>query len=97
MSLSPTPVTAALAGVFSGLTWPILWPLLRDPSSSTLWLMLGTIVLIALPAHALVLGFQPRSGSRIGTMNRSLLIRIGAWLAAGTVTALALAAFWRSP
>ena len=97
MSFSPTPVTAALAGVFSGLTWPILWPLLRDPESSTLWLMLGTIVLIALPAHALVLGFQPRPGPRAGAMNRGLMVRIGAWLAAGTVTALALAAFWRSP
>ena len=59
MSVTPTPVTAALAGIFSGLTWPLIWPLVTGTeASATLWLVLATIVLVALPAHAFVLGFQ---------------------------------------
>jgi hypothetical protein len=59
MSVTPTPVTAALAGIFSGLTWPMIWPLVTGTeASATLWLVLATIVLVALPAHAFVLGFQ---------------------------------------
>ena len=30
MSVTPTPLTAALAGIFSGLTWPLIWPLSGD-------------------------------------------------------------------
>ena len=47
MSITPTPVTAALAGTFSGLTWPVIWPLVTGTeASATLWLVLATIVLV---------------------------------------------------
>jgi hypothetical protein len=71
----PTLVTAALAGVFSGVVWPLIWPL------STLWLMLGTMVLVVLPAHAFVVGFKRPPAIGPGTLDPALLIRVGAWVA----------------
>ena len=95
---SATPVTAALAGIFSGLTWPVIWPLVaRTEASSTLWLVLATILLIALPAHAFVLGFQRGAATGARGLDAALLARIGAWLAAGIVTALLVAAYRGSP
>jgi hypothetical protein len=82
MNLTPTPVTAALAGIFSGLTWPLIWPL------STLWLMLGTIVLVALPAHAFVTGFKRRQIVDTGAMDFALLVRVGTWLACAASAAV---------
>ena len=94
MSVTPTPVTAALAGVFSGLTWPAIWPLVTGTeASATLWLVLATIVLVALPAHAFVLGFQRRETPGTRSLDVALLTRIGAWLAGGVVSALVVAAF----
>ena len=94
MSITPTPVTAALAGVFSGLTWPVIWPHVAGPeASATLWLVLATIVLVALPAHAFVLGFQRGTTAAARGLDVALLARIGAWLAGGVVTALLAAAY----
>jgi len=94
VSITPTPVTAALAGVFSGLTWPVIWPLVSGPeTSATLWLVLATIVLVALPAHAFVLGFQRGATPGARGLDGALLARIGAWLAGGVVTALLAAAY----
>jgi len=94
MSITPTPVTAALAGTFSGLTWPVIWPLVTGTeASATLWLVLATIVLVALPAHAFVLGFQRSETPGSRGVDVALLARIGAWLAAGVATALLVAAF----
>ena len=94
MSVTPTPVTAALAGVFSGLTWPVIWPLVTGTdASATLWLVLATIVLVALPAHAFVLGFRRNETPGARNVDVALLARIGAWLAGGVVTALLVAAF----
>ena len=51
MKTHPTPITAALAGMFSAACWPWLWPLFKDPSSaSTAWLVVGTLLCIAVPA-----------------------------------------------
>ncbi len=95
MTLHPTPLTAALAGAFSGLTWPLLWPFFNGPTApSTLWLVLATLALIALPAHAFVLGFSRSQTVVAGAVDSALLIRIGAWVAAAAVTALLVAA-WR--
>ena len=95
MSVTPTSVTAALAGVFSGLTWPVIWPLVSGPdASATLWLVLATIVLVALPAHAFVLGFERGATPATRGLDVALLTRIGAWLAGGVATALLVAA-WR--
>ena len=94
MSVTPTRVTAALAGIFSGLAWPMIWPLVTGTeASATLWLVIATIVLVALPAHAFVLGFQRSETPGSRGVDVALLARIGAWLAAGVATALLVAAF----
>jgi hypothetical protein len=94
MSVTPNRITAALAGVFSGLTWPLIWPLVRGTEvSATLWLVVATIVLVALPAHAFVLGFQRPQGAGAPTLDVALLARIGSWLAGAVVTALLVALF----
>jgi hypothetical protein len=94
MSVTPTPVTAALAGIFSGLTWPVIWPLVTGTeASATLWLVLATIGLVALPAHAFVLGFQRGQTPGARSVDVALLTRIATWLAGGVVTALLVAAF----
>ncbi len=93
MSLTPTPVTAALAGTFSGLTWPWVWPFFKGTeASATLWLVGATIVLVALPAHAFVLGFDRRQSAGAEALDVALLVRIGTWLAGATISALLLAA-----
>jgi len=93
MSVTPTPVTAALAGIFSGLTWPAVWPFVTGTeASATLWLVLATIGLVAVPAHAFVLGFQRAEAAGARSLDVALLARIGAWLAAGVATALLVAA-----
>jgi hypothetical protein len=93
MSVTPTPVTAALAGIFSGLTWPVIWPFVTGTEvSATLWLVLATIGLVAVPAHAFVVGFQRAEAPGARSLDVALLARIGAWLAAGVVTALLVAA-----
>lgn len=57
MRITATPLTAALAGLFSALVWPRLWPLFGDSGSSgSIGLVVATLVVIALPAHAFVVG-----------------------------------------
>jgi hypothetical protein len=93
MSLTPTPVTAALAGTFSGLTWPWVWPYFSGAAAlDTVWLMLGTIVLIGLPAHAFVLGFRPARTVNAGAVDHALLLRVATWLAGAVTAALLLSA-----
>lgn len=89
MHISPSPVTAALAGAFSALTWPLLWSRFgQSGSDGSTELILGTLLLVALPAHAFVLGFGHRASSGPGQLDRVLLKRVGAWLAAAGVTAM---------
>ena len=86
MKITPTPLTAAIAGAISAAAWPQLWPLLKDTSSSsTTWLVLGTLVFIALPAHAGVVGFQRAAAPAGPGIDRALLVRVGAWLASAVV------------
>jgi hypothetical protein len=93
MRITATPLTAALAGAFSALCWPYLWPLLASTApSSGMWLVLGTVVCIALPAHAFVVGFGRSAAADPRTLDTALFKRIGAWLAAALVTAAAVAA-----
>lgn len=87
MSIRPTLVTTALAGVLAAVAWPFLWVRFGAPAGSgDLELVLATLLVIALPAHALVVGFggtpeaaQAASERRLDT---ALLKRVGAWLAA---------------
>ena len=85
MNLTPSPVTAALAGVFSALAWPLLWARFgAGDSPGTIELVLITLLVIALPAHAFVVGFGPGQSAR--TLDTALIKRIGAWLLAAGIT-----------
>lgn len=89
MNLVPTTVTASLAGIFSGFTWPLIWPLFGGVAGvGSLWLMLGTVVLVALPAHAFVVGFRRNQAAGAGAVDTALLVRVGAWLACAAGSAL---------
>lgn len=95
MKITPTPVTAALAGVFSAIVGPPMWSRFGGTASAgSLELMLAMLLVVAVPAHAFVVGFG-RSGasSAAGAVDVALLKRIGAWLLAAIVTALVGAAF----
>lgn len=97
MMLRATPLTAALAGMFSAIVWPLLWPMFQDDSSSSIGLVLSTLLVIALPAHACVVGFHRSQEERGGrTLDTALLKRIGAWLLAAAVTA-ALSTLYQTP
>lgn len=80
VKITPTPVSAALAGAFSALVMPALWPRLAD---ETTWLVLAFLLVVALPAHALVVGMgRHQTGAGVDV---PLLKRISAWLAAAAV------------
>ena len=96
MKITPTPLTAALAGLFSALTWPLLWKHFGQAGTSgSVELIAGTLLLVALPAHALVLGFGHRPTP--GALDTALLKRICAWLAAAGLTVIVGSAFLGSP
>ncbi|MBP8308925.1 MAG: hypothetical protein KAY46_16745 [Burkholderiaceae bacterium] len=87
MRIAATPLTAALAGIFSAVVWPRLWPMFTDSGSSdSVGLVVATLLVIALPAHAFVVGFGRRQAGTGRTLDTALLKRIGAWLAAAGVT-----------
>jgi hypothetical protein len=91
MMISPTPTRAALAGVFSAVVWPMLWSRFGGPDASgSTELVVATLLVIALPAHAFVVGFDRGQAGSTGTLDSALLRRIGAWLAAAAVTAAVL-------
>lgn len=82
MKITPTPVTAALAGAFSAWVMPTLWPRLAN---ETMWLVPAFLLVVALPAHAFVVGMGPGQAGSSGGVDVPLLKRIGAWLAAAAV------------
>ena len=97
MKIVPTPVTAGLAGAFSAIVWPLLWSRFGSAAAAgSIELILATLLVIALPAHAFVVGFGGSAGSALRTMDTALLKRIGAWLVAAVATAVAGAGFWLS-
>jgi hypothetical protein len=83
VKISPTPLTAALAGIFSALAWPLLF--VRFGGSVEVVVI--TLLVIALPAHAFVVGFErdPAAGR---TLDTALLKRIGVWIVAAGGSAL---------
>ena len=86
MKLTPTPVTAAIAGLFAGIVMPLVWPRLGD---ETLNLVFAFLLVTALPMHVLVVGFnQPREAGQ-GGLNSALIKRVAIWLASA-VAAVAL-------
>lgn len=83
----PTPpLTAAIAGVFAGVAMPLIWPKLGD---ETLNWVFAFLLVIALPMHALVVGFKPPREAGQGGSNSALIKRVAVWLAAA-VAAVAL-------
>lgn len=89
MKITPTPLTAALAGVFSALVWPLLWSRFGGAASAgTVELIVGSLLVVVFPAHACVVGFGQARQAAPGTLDTALLKRVGAWLAAGVGTAL---------
>lgn len=76
MKITPTLTTATLAGAIAGFIMPLLWSRLASDST---YLIVAFLLVVALPAHALVAGFgwQHRAGS---TLDTALLKRVGAWL-----------------
>jgi hypothetical protein len=87
LNITPTPVTAALAGIFSAIVWPLLWARFGSAASSgTVEVVVITLLVIALPAHAFVVGFG-RSQAAGRAVDTALLKRIGAWLLAAAATA----------
>jgi hypothetical protein len=76
MKITPTVVTATVAGVFAGIVMPILWS--RFLADSTV-LVVAFLLVVALPAHAFVAGFgwQHKAGT---TLDTAMLKRVGAWL-----------------
>lgn len=89
MKITPSPLSAALAGAFSALVWPILWSRLDSPTSAgSIELVMATLLVIALPAHACVVGFGRSGAPAARTLDTALLRRIGAWLAGAAVMVL---------
>ena len=94
MTIGPTPLTAALTGGMSAILWPLAWSRFGGAGSPfSVELMLATLLLIALPAHAFVVGFGYRQASAGRALDVALLKRLGSWLGAAALTAAAMAIF----
>lgn len=95
MKITPTPLTAALAGIVAAIAWPYLWARYGGPGSAGgVELVIATLLVIALPAHALVVGFARPQASAPGAVDTALLKRVGAWLAAAIVATGVRVAFF---
>lgn len=87
MKITPTPITAALAGLFSALVLPFVWSRFGGSASSgSVELIVAFLLAVALPAHAFVMGFGRSQVPNPRTLDTALLKRIGAWLAAAAAT-----------
>ncbi|WP_245932821.1 hypothetical protein [Aquabacterium olei] len=80
-------MTAALAGVIAALAWPFLWARFGGPTAAGgVELIVSTLLVIALPAHAFVVGFGRPAESSGRTLDTALLKRVGVWLLAAAAT-----------
>ena len=84
MTLTPTPMTATLAGAFAGIVMPMLWSRLTTDS---MILAVVFLVVVALPAHAFVVGFGRNQTADAKRVDTALLKRVAAWLLAALVAA----------
>lgn len=82
MRITATPLTAALAGVFTGVAMPRIWPHLGD---DTLNWIVAFLLVVALPAHAFVVGFGQSPTTAAGTADTALLKRVAIWLVSAIV------------
>jgi uncharacterized YccA/Bax inhibitor family protein len=87
VNIRPTPLTAALAGLIAAIAWPLVWARFGGPASEGGFeLIVATLLVIALPAHAFVVGFSRPQEVQARALDTALLKRIGAWLAAAAGT-----------
>ena len=94
MKISPTLLTAALAGMFSALVWPMVWTRFGGADAGgNIELIVGTLLVIAVPAHAFVVGFGHGHLAGPRALDAALLKRIAVWLLAAVVTLGASAAY----
>ena len=85
--IRPTLWSAALAGVVTALAWPPLWSRYGGQGSGgSMELVVATLLVIALPAHAFVVGFKRDPAADGRTVDTGLLRRIAAWLLAAAAT-----------
>lgn len=82
LKLSPSLITAALAGLVAGAAMSTLWVRLAN---DTMPLLVAFLLLVALPAHAFVVGFGHRQTATPGTVDTALLQRGVTWLIAAAV------------
>ena len=83
VNIRPTPLTAAVAGVVAAIAWPVVWAKFGGPATEGGFeLVVASLLVIALPAHAFVVGFGRSPELPARTLDTALLKRIGAWLAA---------------
>lgn len=82
LNITPTPITAALAGLVAGIAMPIFWMRLVD---DTMLLLVAFLLVVALPAHALVVGFGPQQSANARTVDTALLKRAVVWLLAAAL------------
>ena len=55
MKITPTPVTAALAGAFAGVVMPLLWPRLGDDTLD--WILAFLLVIAAFVTVGGIIGY----------------------------------------
>jgi len=84
VNLTPTPPSAAIAGAFSAWALPAFSKWLGGDADTSINYVIGFLLLVALPAHAGVLGLRRHEGPPAQGVDKPLLIRIGSWLAAAS-------------
>lgn len=82
MKVTPNLFAASIAGLLAGGVMPALWPRLSGDSLS---LVAAFLIVVALPAHAFVVGFSRDRPVEPGTLDTALLKRIGAWFSAAVL------------
>ena len=88
VKITPTPLTAALAGVVAALAWPLIWSAFGGSThGGTMELVVATLAVVALPAHVFVVGISRPSSADARSIDTALLKRVGVWLAAAGATA----------
>src|SRR4051812_23930833 len=86
MKIRPTPITAALAGAFAGIVMPLLWGRLGNDTTS---LVIAFVLVVAVPAHVFVLGFDRDQAPRGRAMDAALFKRVAIWLLCAIVPPVA--------
>ena len=89
MKFTPTLISATLAGIVAGVVMPMLWSRLDDDSTN---FVLAFLLVVALPAHAFVVGFGINQGAPARGVDTAMLKRVGAWIASAVLSAAFLQA-----